>query len=87
MAVRTLRAASQGRDNSEDPAAGVDRRPQTGADWASLYAIELEEMKRVLAAQDVHLPASRFDGNNDAELMRFAIAGGLLQVGCRHMGP
>ncbi|KAK9809766.1 hypothetical protein WJX73_004329 [Symbiochloris irregularis] len=78
--VRTLRAA-QGQD-SDDPASGLDasRRPQTGAAWATLYRVEIEEMKRVLAAQDVTLPAARFDPDNDAELMRFAIAGGILQA-------
>ena len=83
-AVRTLRAASQGQDGS-DPAAGLDasRRPQTGAAWAALYRVEIEEMKRVLAAQDITLPTARFDPENDAELMRFAIAGGILQACAR----
>lgn len=62
-------------------AAGMEpgRRPQTGSEWAGLYEIELAEMKRVLAAQDVSLPGSRFQ-ENDAELMRFAIAAGILQA-------
>ena len=79
-AVRTLRAASQGREDAADLAAGLAVRPQTGAAWASLYEIELQEMKRVLAAQSVTLHSSRFEGDADAELMRFAIAGGILQV-------
>ena len=86
-----LQAASQGREHAEDPAAGLEpgRRPQTGAEWAALYEVELAEMKRVLAAQDVSLPASRFQ-DNDAELMRFAISGGILQVAvqaCRAAQP
>lgn len=42
-------------------------------------SVELAELKRVLAVQMAKLPESRFD-DTDAELMRFAIAAGILQV-------
>ena len=50
---------------------------------ALVCSVELAELKRVLTTQMAKLPESRFD-DSDAELMRFAIAAGILQVGCRH---
>ena len=46
---------------------------------ALVRSVELAELKRVLTTQMAKLPESRFD-DSDAELMRFAIAAGILQV-------
>ena len=45
----------------------------------AVRSVELAELKRVLATQMAKLPEARFD-DSDAELMRFAIAAGILQV-------
>ena len=54
-------------------------QPRLAAEAAQLYQVELAEMQRILGAQDVKLPAERFDETN-AELLRFAASAGLLQV-------
>lgn len=54
-------------------------QPRLSAEAAALHKVELAEMKRILQAQNVRLPAERFDDTN-AELLRFATSAGLLQV-------
>ncbi|KAK9818202.1 hypothetical protein WJX72_008762 [[Myrmecia] bisecta] len=57
----------------------ISRPPTTMADWAGVYALEMGEMRRSLAAEKVRLPGNRFD-NTNAEMMRFAQACGLMEA-------
>lgn len=79
LAVRVFEEANLGERSSSEEM--YDRPPpRLAAESASLYKVELAEMKRILDSQSVKLPAERFDDTN-AELLRFAAAAGLLQVG------
>lgn len=58
--------------------------PRLASESAAQFKIELAEMKRILDSQGAKLPPERFDETN-AELLRFAMSAGLLQVCLKHL--
>lgn len=79
--------AARRRQRSRDSAAAMQPLPLPegmgdAAAAAAAYRAEMAEMRALLAAHDVALPASRFD-DTDAELFRFAATMGLLKAHTR----
>jgi hypothetical protein len=79
--------AAKRRQRSRDSAAAMQPLPLPegmgdAATAAAAFRPEMAEMRALLAAHDVALPASRFD-NTDAELFRFAATMGLLKARTR----
>ncbi|KAK9842597.1 hypothetical protein WJX81_008150 [Elliptochloris bilobata] len=82
QSVLTLRAASH--DEPLPPApppSGAGGGPPLAAQQMPTHAPAIAEMKRMLVARGVRLPQPRFDAT-DAELLRYADDGGLLNAVC-----
>jgi hypothetical protein len=56
-----------------------DKPPETAAEWAVVFSIEMGEMRRMLTECGIELAPPRWDETN-AELMRFAEACGLKEA-------
>jgi len=56
-----------------------DKPPETAAEWAAVFSVEMSEMKRMLTECGIELAPPRWDDTN-AELMRFAEACGLKEA-------
>ncbi|KAL4515252.1 hypothetical protein Ndes2526A_g09456 [Nannochloris sp. 'desiccata'] len=56
-----------------------DKPPETAAEWAAVFSVEMSEMRRMLTECGIGLAPPRWDETN-AELMRFAEACGLKEA-------
>jgi len=56
-----------------------DKPPETAAEWAAVFSVEMSEMRRMITECGIELAPPRWDETN-AELMRFAEACGLKEA-------